>query len=263
MSSSVRFTKMSGAGNDFIVIDARHMQETRASAFAARVCRRRLELGADGLLLVSPAATNEVHVRYWNADGSDAAFCGNGARCAARFAVHEGLTSSELLLHFCGTHRAWVGSDEVTVEVEEPHIFADRIDIEIDGTLFKGTMVDAGVDHLVFFTEGTPAPRLSCLARAVFAAHPRFEGQVNLSLARFVDAKTIALRTFERGSGETLACGSAAIAAGFLLARTRGEQRVRILPPSQQVLFVQVEPPGRRVLLSGEARIVASGEIPA
>lgn len=262
MSVAVPFRKMSGAGNDFIVVGPEGLAALgdRAIPWVRRVCRRRLSVGADGVLFVEPAAAGAVTVRFHNPDGSPA-FCGNGSRCAARYAVERGFAGSPLTLRTdVGEIEAAVDDGVVTLTLPAPR----RLEpLELGG--YHAERIEAGVPHLVIRVDDVDAFDLE--AWGPRARHdPRFgEAGTNLNVLAATSDGGWRLRTWERGvDGETLACGSGAVAAA-LVARLAGAGECVRLHPAGGVAL-EVELPGaasapRLALLRGDARFIVDGEI--
>lgn len=277
----LQFTKMSGAGNDFIVIDNRDGKvPERGREDLFRVwCRRRLDIGADGVLLVEPpqGADADFRMRYHNADGAEAESCGNGARCIARFAHLIGAAPEAMSFETeVGLYRATVVREDVILTMSDPHSL--RRHIELDLPDLAGEEVDfmnTGVPHAVTFVSDLSAAPLESLApkiryHAVFAP----DG-TNVNFAQVLGENRIAMRTYERGvEAETLACGTGAVAVA-LIARLRGltSPPVSIQTSGGPVLKIHFDQPGAsdaesstseafsNVRLEGEARIVYEGTI--
>ena len=270
----IRFWKMTGAGNDFIVFPFGHDAFGGETAdFVRRICRRGLEVGADGVLFVTPAASSgdaqaDAVLVHYNADGGRSAFCGNGTRCAAGFAVVAGFSSSPLRLRTdIGPVRAEVRGENVRIEVPAPSEPV-RVNLEAAGATYEGWRVAAGVPHVVILVDD-PATidvaRIGPVLRSHAALGP--EGANIDFVQRRPAAAGIRLRTFERGvEGETLACGSGALATAAVLAREGVSAPIILLPASGTPLTVEFEPaPGgpSGFRLSGEARVVFEGRLPA
>ncbi|NIM00793.1 MAG: diaminopimelate epimerase [Acidobacteria bacterium] len=265
MNESVCVTGMSGAGNDFLVVgpaDAARLGEDRAS-WARRVCRRGISFGCDGVVIVEACATDRVRVSFVNPDGSSA-FCGNGSRCAARFAHLEGLAGRTMVLETAvGEVPAEILPDGVRLELSAPEDHGEIV-IEGAGRAHRGRFVTAGIPHFVQFVDdpGTaPLEEWGPLLRR----HAYFgSAGTNVNLAS-LDAGRVRLRTWERGvEGETLCCGSGAVAAAFAARRHGAPQRVEVVPASGIPVFVEL--PGdmatpRAAILEGEARVLFRGEI--
>jgi diaminopimelate epimerase len=257
---------MSGAGNDFVVLgpDGVAALGGDLAGFARRVCRRGLSLGADGLLVVGPAGTGRVAVRFFNPDGSEA-FCGNGSRCAARFAHDAGFAGERMvLLTAAGEVPAEVVDRGVRLVLRPP---TDRgsVEIEVEGRPMDGRWIDAGVPHYVVAVDDparAPLARLGPVARR----HPSFGAAgVNVDLVGPLRGHALDVRTWERGvEAETLACGSGAIAAAFAARLSGGPERVEIVPASGVSLDVTLPGPAERpeaAILFGDARFVIVGRL--
>lgn len=248
------FWKMTGAGNDFVALDASLLEVPRVGPeAAAALCDRHRGVGADGLLLVGVDDSGAAVVEYRNADGSAAAFCGNGARCAARFAVLRGLTGERLLLRFAGAAiPARVDGDEVAIEVPRPEVLGTRtVAIAGFGEVPVAT-VEAGVEHLVVDesdSEGVPLGRLA-------EAFGRAPDEVNQTAYRRDGEGRARVRTVERGSGETLACGSAALAVAALASR---DEALVVVPPAGVPLTVRTPRAPAPFTLEGEGRVLFEG----
>lgn len=272
-----RFWKMSGAGNDFIVLPlAPESLGEEAAVFVRRVCRRGVDVGADGVLFVTPPSEgsrgseradrvpNAVLVHY-NADGGRSDFCGNGSRCAARFAVLQGFTSWPVRLRTdCGVLLAEPAGGRVRIEVPSPTTPAPRR-LAVDGKTYEGSFLTAGVPHLVVRVEDPAAIDVARLGAAL-RAHPDLgPAGANVDFVRAAAAGDglRGLRTFERGvEAETLACGSGAIAVASVLAREGVPSPIVLRPTSGIDLQVDFEggPEGPRAFhLTGEARLVYEG----
>lgn len=248
--SRLRFSKLSGAGNDFLIFDARTASLPPIVDLARGLCPRR-RIGADGVIVLTQAHADRIRVGFANADGSAAEFCGNGARCVARYAVEADLVTNPIWLEFPGqTVRATVRPDQVEIQLElapeppEPITLTDA-----SGAPLEGWLVDGGAPHAIFI-EGTQALDLEQIARR----YPELYQRANLTALAERESAAVSVRTYERGAGYTAACGSAAIAAGALLAaRGRTELRVCVIPPSRIALQVEIDRERRQALLSGDA----------
>ncbi len=264
VTTTLRFWKMSGAGNDFIVVDAREPLPAPTGELATALCRRRLGIGADGLLAVRGGDDDRVFVDYRNADGTSADFCGNGARCAARFAVERGMASPEVVLVFPGQEvRANVDRTEVRIEVPRPRILGPMTLASPDGEIIDAVRVDAGVAHIVVRSDGGPPPALDTLRSALLAKDPSLLRQFNVTTAHSRGSDELLVRTLERGSGETLACGSGALAAAAVEPGADEGLRRVVVPPAGIPLDVEIAPAPGPAWLTGDAVIVFHGECDA
>ena len=265
MSEPVRVTGMSGAGNDFLVVgpdDAARIGADRAG-WARRVCTRGLSLGSDGVVFVKVLDTDRIGVSFLNPDGSSA-FCGNGSRCAARYAYLEGLAGSHMQLDTgAGVIPAEVRDNIVRLELPAPTDHGDR-EAVCAGIPHRGRFVTAGIPHFVVFVEDPAAAPLESWGPAL-RRHMVFGAPgTNVNLAA-LDGERIRLRTWERGvERETLCCGSGAVAAAYA-ARLRGApERLEVQPAGG--ISVCVELPGsanapEHAILEGEARVLFRGQI--
>ncbi len=263
MTAGLAFWKMTGAGNDFIVVDARAGLPADAGALARLLCPRRSGIGADGLLAVKEVRAGQVLVDYRNADGSTAGFCGNGARCVARFAVELDLVRTPCDVVFPAlTVRARVAGTEVEITGPRPRRLADEVRVPLDdGAVLRGLRIVAGVEHVVLADE-RPSLSLAVLARRLFHARPELEAKVNVTLVRRADDGRLFVRTYERGVGETAACGSGAWAAAEFACEPPGREFAgTVVPPSGAPLLVRLGPAGQPSSLAGEARLIYAGDV--
>ena len=260
--NEVRAAKLSGAGNDFVAVDAAERQRLGECFpdWVRAVCRRGVSIGADGVLVVD-VNTSEVGVEFYNPDASRA-FCGNGTRCAARFASRAGAGDTPTLRTDVGRVETRVTDLDVTLWLPfRPQATARRV--ESEGTSFDGWDVDAGCPHYVIETDSVArapltewGPRLRC--------HPDFgpEGRNVDVWSR--DTDHVRVRTWERGvEGETLACGSGAIAAAEVLRvcdPAKAEEGWTLLPASGVPLVVAFPDDGR-TRLTGDARLLWEGRV--
>jgi diaminopimelate epimerase len=264
-AGGIRVAKMSGAGNDFLVLDGDQAAEIPGgvAAWARLVCRRRLSVGADGVLVVRPQDRGRVGVDFYNPDGS-AAFCGNGSRCAARFAHHRGYTGPSLVLEtVAGPVPARVEGEHVRLELPPPtHVETCRLAVGPDAV--AGSWIRAGSPHFVVFVDDPLRAPLERWGPAL-RRHERFgEAGVNVDVASR-SGSPVHVRTWERGvEGETLACGSGAVAAAFAARRDGAGDRIAVLPASGIPLDVEFAGPQdapSSTALTGDARILFEGRI--
>jgi len=247
------FVKMEGLGNDFVVLRG---PQSPAAADIAAWCDRRRGIGADGLLVVTPLGSGRVRMQYWNADGSPAEMCGNGLRCVGRYAVAEGLAAGPDLMV-----ETAVGERPVRVYPEGPvralvGEFAETTIPPFDLAGYHLESVSVGNPHAVAFVDDCYAVPVSAVGPIV-EGDPHFPERTNVGFATVVSSQRLDLRVWERGSGETLACGSGAAAAAAL-AHRRGltGPRVTVMLPGGPL---EVEVEGARVWIEGPARVVFRG----
>jgi diaminopimelate epimerase len=250
----VKFLKMEGLGNDFVVLEGpRQLQPDQVAAW----CDRRRGIGADGVLVVTPLGDERVRMEYWNADGSPAEMCGNGLRCVARLAHDRGWVTGDVftIVTAVGEREARLGT-EVTVQVGLPRASGEE-PIEIAGLMARP--VDVGNPHAVVFVDN-PAEVAVDEVGARLGTDPAFPNGANIEFAAVRGQNLIELRVWERGVGETLACGSgaaAAVAVAHRLGRVAATTTVR-LPGGD--LVVTLDEGG--AWLTGAADYVFEGDWP-
>jgi len=264
----VRFWKYCAAGNDFLLLDVRDRQIADPSGLARAMCRRHFGVGADGMLEVAPDPVESelIRVDYFNADGSPASFCGNGARCAAHFAWWRKMSSHEMTLDF-GTYRVQASLEgegmrlvRTTLPPAEWESDRVRVTLEEGRESFEGEIVRAGVGHAVFPVHAIDSVDLEAVARAFRrTGESEARAALNVTLVEVEGNGALRVRTHERGCGETLACGSAAAAAGAWAARRKDGNDWNILPPGGIPLEVRMEEDGT-LRLSGDARLIFDGQ---
>lgn len=219
----IAFTKMSGTGNDFIIIDHRtpFIPKEHAAAFARAVCRRSVSVGADGLILIETAPDVDFAWQFYNADGSTAEMCGNGARCAARFAYEKGIAEKKMrFLTLAGVIHAEIGAGNmVAIALSPPGAPSLNESLFVAGERKKIHFINTGVPHAVHFVDDNTATPVKDWGREL-RFHQRFSpAGTNANFAQVTGADSLYVRTYERGvEDETLACGTGATAAAVIAA---------------------------------------------
>lgn len=263
----ITFYKMSGAGNDFLVIDNREgiIPEKEKGDVARRVCRRRLAVGADGILLVEPSQIATFRMRYFNADGTEGEMCGNGARCITRFAFVKGIAGEEMTIEsMSGILEARVMGEKATITlnpVTEKEL--DR-EITVDGQKIQFDYIEEGtpgLPHSVIFKDDlTEEEDIEEIGRKI-RYHKAFQRGTNANFCRVLGKDTILNRTYERGvERETLACGTgsgAAACAVFLHGICGPEIEVKTKGGTLKVTIGDENL--QKIYLTGDARIVYEG----
>jgi len=268
----VPFTKMSGVGNDFIIVDNRAgiLNTIGVHLFARRVCTRRMSLGADQLMLIEPpTAGGDFSMRTINPDGTEVKMCGNASRCVARYAHARGLAGARMTIDTPGGPvHAWVADGGVRVQLQlTSRIDQDRA-VLADGDGYAAHTVDvSGAPHaVVYLPEAANASR-DAIHRlgAAIRHHAVFPHGINVNFVQVLDRHTLWQRTFERGvEGETLACGTGAVASSVisaLLGRVDSPVRVRVLGGELRVSFERRGDGFDALFLGGGARFVAEGVV--
>ena len=230
---------MSGTGNDFMVIN--NMQGQFAldwSAFAARYCPRRTAVGADGVLILEASDEADFNYRIFNADGSEAEMCGNGARCAAEFAFHEKIAGAQMRFKtLAGIIEARINTDDVSIRLTDPYDLQKDIRLEIGNDLHIVHFINSGVPHAIVFTDSLSAIPVDELGRAI-RMHEYFSpAGTNVDFVQISQAGHINVRTYERGvEAETLACGTGAVASAIISAYVKNVSTpVRVTMPGGEL----------------------------
>jgi len=278
----MRFTKMHGIGNDYVYINGFEEKVEEPAELSRRVSDRHFGVGSDGLILILPSEKADVRMRMFNADGSEAEMCGNGVRCVAKYAYDHGLTRSNPIRVETGrgvlTLELEVVEGKVrqaTVDMGEPILSLPDIpvkqsgvrntlrdneyQIEVEGTAVDMTFVSMGNPHAVIYVPGTEALDLARLGPPI-ENHPAFPRRINVHWVQVHRPGELTMRTWERGSGITLACGTGACAvcvAGVLTDRSH-RNVVAHLPGGD--LRLEWRESNNHVYMTGPATEVFSGE---
>ncbi len=220
MNFPIPFTKMSGTGNDFIIIDHRQpfLQADEMSAFAAKVCKRMFSVGADGLILIENHTEADFQWQFFNGDGSRAEMCGNGARCAARYAYAKGIAPATMsFMTVAGLIRAEVIGDQVKLEMTPPTATEQGRALIFGGEERTIQFSNTGVPHAVYFVESNGQTPVKEWGREV-RMHGYFQpAGTNVNFAEVTGPSSLTVRTYERGvEDETMACGTGAVASALL-----------------------------------------------
>jgi diaminopimelate epimerase len=228
------FTKMHGAGNDFVVLDCTRHEFSLSGAQLKRIADRHLGVGADQILVVQAARTAGVDFRYriFNADGGEVEQCGNGARCFVKFVRDRGLTTKrEIRVETLGgTIVPRLEADgEVSVDMGPPAIELPLVQVvQIEGKSVELTILSMGNPHAVQLVADVEAAPVTTQG-PIIELHPRFPHRVNAGYMQVLDRKRVSLRVWERGAGETLSCGTGACAAAVSgIARKLLDSPVRV-----------------------------------
>ncbi len=258
----VAFTKMEGLGNDYVFVDtiASPFPVERASELARRWSDRHFGIGADGLILLQRGDAG-LRMAMWNADGSRGAQCGNGLRCLARFAFDRGHVRER---HFAiATDAGWrrvelLDGDDVRAALGEVRTHAPR-QVVVGGEPLALVAGDAGNPHAVLFVDDTERADVHAIGSAL-QHHAAFPGGVNVEFVQRLGTDRIRQRTFERGSGETLACGTGAAVAA-VAARAAGLVAGDPIVVALRGGVLRVAGSGAALAIEGPARTVFGGEI--
>lgn len=275
-SGLIRFTKMQGIGNDFVMIDAIQEQglPLDLAGFAQKVNDRRFGIGGDGLILLEKGDEAPFRMRMFNPDGSESEMCGNGIRCFARLLQdHEHLTEDSVDVETgAGTlNLKLVGDNRVRVDMGTARLTRGEIGMtgpsgdqfvnQPVGEGYLGTAVSMGNPHLVIFVDDASKIDLTEIGPKL-EHHPEFPKRVNVHFIQVVDRSHLIQRTWERGAGITLACGTGACASAVAAFVTgRADRSVEIQLPGGKLEIEYLE--DGRVLMTGPAETVFEGELTA
>ena len=265
----LKFTKMNGAGNDFVVVDNRDHSIDLSAEQIEKLCDRHRGIGADGFLAVEPAeAGADYRMRYYNADGGEAEMCGNGARCFGRFARRLVGGDAEKISFetIAGVIEASFDGDNVRIQLSEPFDLQLNAEVELEGTPTTIHSVNTGVPHAVVIVDDIAAVDIVPRGSAV-RHHEHFApAGTNANFMTVLDTSRIAIRTYERGvEDETLACGTGMVANAIIHNQlTDAQPPITVRVAGGDDLLVDFEREGdqyKNVTLTGPADFVFEGEI--
>lgn len=269
MATTLKFWKMNGAGNDFVMLDNRTQSVHLDKEAIARLCDRHRGVGADGLLLVEPPANGgDFKMRYHNADGGEAEMCGNGARCFARYVnrLHEDTLKALKFETLAGMISAEFPGDQVRINMSEPHSLKLNQTLPVEGVELTVHSVNTGVPHAVVFVEDLENTNVHGLG-AGLRYHSAFAPKgTNANFVKVTGPNSISIRTYERGvEGETLACGTGMVACALIAQELHGfTSPVSVLVRGGDTLQIGFEKTAdgyRNVTLHGPADFVFEGTV--
>ena len=219
----IPFTKMNGSGNDFIVIDNRteFLNNDYKRGFVQRVCTPKTSIGADGVIFIENSETSDFRWDFYNSDGSSAEMCGNGCRCTALYAHEYQITGRKMNFEtIAGVISAEVNENSIKVRMITPKDFRQDIDLFLDKNKIKVDYLNTGVPHAIIFCTNLESQDLQNIGSKV-RYHSKFTPEgTNVDLIQITDRQNLKIRTYERGiEGETLACGTGAVASAILAER--------------------------------------------
>lgn len=281
MTRTIHFTKMHGAGNDYIYINTVEEHIGNPEAAAIQWSAPHTGIGSDGLVLIgkSPVPEADFSMRIFNADGSEAMMCGNASRCIGKYLYEKGMTSATeiKLLTLSGVKvlKLHVDKDNkvesVTVDMLEPALTSDvqlaaepdenhEIELQVEGAAFKGTFVSMGNPHFVTFVSDISSMDVAKWG-VLLEHHPAFPERCNIEFAEITGQGTIRTRVWERGSGITMACGTGACATAVAAAVTRRNGREARIVMDGGTLEIAWSEADNHVYMSGPAAFAFEGEI--
>ena len=277
----MKFTKMHGCGNDYIYVDGSRdkIPAEKKPELVKKLSDRHFGIGGDGVIFINPSNEADFEMEMYNMDGSRGEMCGNGIRCVAKFVYDKGLTDkNKISVISCGkikyldliveegkvsTVKVNMGAPvlkavDIPVISDQEQVISERI--EVENNIYEMTCVSMGNPHAVIFVEDVsdfPIEKIGPL----FEKHVRFPNYINTEFVKVLDDKTVEMRVWERGTGETLACGTGACAtvvACVLNGLTKEEVTVKLLGGNLQIKW---DREADLVYMTGPASTVFEGEI--
>ena len=275
----MKFTKMQGLGNDYVYVNCFKETIENPPEMAKKVSNRNFGIGSDGLIMINPSDVADFEMEMYNADGSRSEMCGNGIRCVGKYVYDYGLTEKE---HISVETLAGIKYLDLTVEdgkvklvkvdMGNPELVpanipivadGDRVidePINVNGTEYRMTGVSMGNPHAVVYVEDVKGLDIETIGSA-FENHERFPNRVNTEFVKVLDQNTVEMRVWERGSGETMACGTGACAvavACILNGFTEDKVTVKLLGGDLQIEW---DKEADKVYMTGPAEVSFDGEI--
>ena len=272
MMKTIRFDKMQGAGNDYVYVDARSETIENPESLAVKISDRHFGVGSDGLVLIMNSTTADFRMRMFNADGSESAMCGNASRCVGKYVYEKNLTDQteitletnsgiktlQLKVNEGKVQKVSVDMDIPRPEAEQiPVNYPDAMNVPIEGMNF--ICISMGNPHAVTFVDNVAELNIEEIGRKV-ENHPLFPERTNVEFVQIISPDRIRMRVWERGSGETLACGTGACAtlvAAVLGGKAERKATLELLGGEVEVEWNEKT---NRVTLTGGAEWVFTGE---
>lgn len=274
----MKFTKMHGTGNDYIYINCFEEKIDDGTDLAIKLSNRNYGIGSDGLILIKPSKVADFYMDMYNSDGSKGKMCGNGIRCVGKFVYDKGLTKKEDLKIETGS-----GVKDLKLHIEDDQVKSVTVDmgmpitnpkdipvisknpivgapIEIGGLNFNMTCLSFGNPHAVVFVDNTKDIDIKRIG-PLFEHHQMFPDRVNTEFVQVIDKDTIKMRVWERGSGETLACGTGACASAYACIKnglTNNRLTVKLLGGDLVIQYLERK---NKILMTGPAKTVYEGII--
>ena len=277
----MKFTKMQGIGNDYVYVNCFQEHIPDPAALAVRISDRHFGVGSDGLILICPSKVADFQMVMYNADGSQSQMCGNGIRCVGKYVHDKGLTDQTTVtvetLAGVKTLKLHLREDgtvaAITVDMGAPILTPKDIPamgegdsfvaqpLNVDGKSWSVTAVSMGNPHAIVYVDDTDSLDLPSIGPA-FERHPAFPERTNTEFLQVIDRHTIKMRVWERGSGETLACGTGACAslvASYLNGKTDRQATLKLLGGELEIRWDEET---GHVFMTGPAEFVFDGDYP-
>ncbi len=280
MSRKLKFTKMHGTGNDYVYVNCFEETVDNPEELAVRVSDRHFGIGSDGLILITPSEVADVRMRMYNLDGSEGMMCGNGIRCVAKYAYDRGIAKKQTMTV---ETKSGIKTLEITDKDGEAEYIAVNMgkailkpslipvnddgedfiarDVEVNGQMYKMTCVSMGNPHAVIFTTGIDDLDLDKIG-PYFENHSLFPERINTEFVEVIDEHTLKMRVYERGSGETLSCGTgtcATVVAAVLNGFCKRNEEVTVQIRGGELKDTYMD--DGSVIMRGTGTFVFDGEI--
>lgn len=279
--TDMKFTKMEGCGNDYVYVNCfeENLPQEARPEFSRKVSDRHFGAGSDGLICICPSDKADFWMDMYNADGSQAQMCGNGIRCVAKYVYEHGMTDKDIIEveTGAGVKTLWLNVEDGRVEsvrvcMGSPEFEPARIPVdasgtafidqpvEVGGTVWNVTAVSVGNPHAVVFVDDVDWLDLPAIG-PLFENHPLFPERVNTEFVQVIDRNTLKMRVWERGSGETMACGTgstAALAAAVVNGRCENSAKLMLRGGE---LLIEWDRESNLIYMTGPAVTVFDGEL--
>lgn len=262
----MNFTKMHGAGNDYVLLNCMDVFPADPAELSRKISNRHFGVGSDGLICICPSERADFYMRMFNADGSEGAMCGNGIRCSAKYVFEKGLTDRP---HISFETPAGLREAELHIKNGEVHEISvdmgtakigEVVDISVKGKVCTGVVVQVGNPHLVISVSEIETEDVQGVGETLQRC-ATFPDGINIEFVKVMCKGEIKVRVWERGSGETLACGTGACAAAAVMAAMgRTDGQVTVCMPGGN-LSVSCRERDRHLILQGPAETVFEGSI--
>ncbi len=275
----MKFTKMQGLGNDYVYVNGFQEKLDNPAEIAIKVSDRHFGIGSDGLICINPSQVADFEMAMYNADGSRGEMCGNGIRCVGKYVYDKGLTDKTRVavetlggIKYLDLTVVEGEVESVKVDMGSPELAPENIPVLAEGTTciadkilvddqeFLMTCVSMGNPHAVVYIKDVAGLEIEKIGPR-FENHERFPNRVNTEFARVIDEHTVEMRVWERGSGETLACGTGACAvavSSILNGYTKEQVTIKLLGGDLEIEWDRV---ANTIFMTGPAKIVFDGEI--
>lgn len=269
---SITFTKMSGSGNDFIIIDNREsvIEDSAKRDFVIKICVPKLSVGADGVIFIENSHMADFKWDFYNADGSSAEMCGNGGRCVARYAYVKKIAPQNMSFETtAGIITADIKGSCVRIKLTTPKAMQRNFDVDLNGKTFKIDSLNTGVPHAIMYSDDIASENVLEIGRGI-RSHSAFSPEgTNVDFVQKLGEDSLHVRTYERGvEDETLACGTGVVASALLASEANlVNPPVRVKTQGGEVLIVDFEKDNgaggefKEIFLEGSAKIIFDGRV--